>query len=371
MGGLAEHTHYQAEALHHAGVAVVVLTCPGYLAGRSTCYPTTRILADPVVANGLMAKVWRLRELIRRYMVLWRWLQNHPCRVTLLDSYGEYFAPFWVNYLAKIQRSGVVIGANLHDPVRDYRVGPQWWHDWSVSLAYQNLSFVLCHQKLPESSRVPPHVQVYTVPVGVYHSPPARADQKQAREQLDLPQDKRVFLSFGFLRDNKNLDLFIRAMSSAEDVFLNVAGRQQSGKDRPVSYYLDLATECKVVDRIRFDSDFILDENVPFYFAACDVVLLTYDASFHSQSGVLNIAARYRKPVLASSGESPLRDAVQDFRLGCFVAPDSEAAISDVLKTEMDTKAADWDGYFRHASWETNVAPLIQRLKHLKNADHE
>jgi glycosyltransferase involved in cell wall biosynthesis len=370
---LAEHTHYQAEALHKAGASVTVLTCPGYLAGRKTSYPTVEIFPLPGSAPGFIPKLLRMRALIRRYRLLNHWLGRHPCKILLLESYAEYFSPLWVRYLAAIRKRGVMIGANLHDPVRDYRLGPLWWHDWSVRLAYRDLSFGLCHQNLPESAMVPSHIQTHTVPVGVYQSPAADVDPdpRSARETLGLPSDKRIILSFGFLRDNKNLDLFIRSMPSAENVYLVVAGRHQSTKDRPVNYYMKIASECKVDGRIRFDSDFIPDNRISLYFAACDVVLLTYASTFRSQSGVLNVAACYRKPVLASSGESPLRDAVRSFQLGHFVDPDCEAALRDALVAPMNPAACDWDGYFRYASWETNIAPIIQLLNHLKNQDDE
>ncbi len=373
VGGLAEHTHYQAEALHKAGASVTVLTCPGYLAGRKTSYPTVEIFPLPGSAPGFIPKLLRMRALIRRYRLLNHWLGRHPCKILLLESYAEYFSPLWVRYLAAIRKRGVMIGANLHDPVRDYRLGPLWWHDWSVRLAYRDLSFGLCHQNLPESAMVPSHIQTHTVPVGVYQSPAADVDPdpRSARETLGLPSDKRIILSFGFLRDNKNLDLFIRSMPSAENVYLVVAGRHQSTKDRPVNYYMKIASECKVDGRIRFDSDFIPDNRISLYFAACDVVLLTYASTFRSQSGVLNVAACYRKPVLASSGESPLRDAVRSFQLGHFVDPDCEAALRDALVAPMNPAACDWDGYFRYASWETNIAPIIQLLNHLKNQDDE
>jgi glycosyltransferase involved in cell wall biosynthesis len=371
VGGLAEHTHYQAEALHKAGVSVTVLTCPGYLAGRKTSYPAAEIFPSPSSTPGFIPKLLRMWSLIRRFKLLNRWITRHPCRILLLESYVEYFSPLWVGHLAAIRKRGVMIGANLHDPVRDYRIGPRWWHDWTVRLAYRDLSFGLCHQNLPKGAVVPGHLRIHTVPVGVYKSPPADSDQRSAREALGLPPDKRIILSFGFIRDNKNLDLFIRAMPSAGNVYLVVAGRHQSAKDRPVSHYMKIASECKVDMRTRFDSDFIPDEMIPLYFAACDVVLLTYGSNFHSQSGVLNVAACYRKPVLASSGESPLRDAVRNFHLGHFVDPDCVAALRDALAAPLDPAACDWDGYFRYASWQTNIEPVIHLLNHLKNQDDE
>jgi len=363
VGGLAEHVHYQADAIYRAGLDVIVLTTPLFLSGRATPYPVAPILPIPSKQRSFLGKSARLLALVQQYKLLHEWVCEHPCRILLLESYSEYFAPFWSQYLKRIRFSGVRIVANLHDPVRDFKLGPKWWHDWSVTLAYRDLSVALCHQELPLGSNVPSDVLVHTVPVGVYQPAPLEIGIKEARKAIDAPSDKRIFLSFGFIRDNKNLDLFIRAMPAAKEVFLIVAGRSQSGKDRSCTDYLKIAEECGVADRVRFDTGFIPDDLIPLYFNSADVILLTYAGSFHSQSGVLNVAAGYRKPVLASSGSSPLEDAVKRYRLGTFISPDCESAVSAALQKGIDGLDADWEGYFQYASWETNVQPIVELLK--------
>jgi glycosyltransferase involved in cell wall biosynthesis len=224
------------------------------------------------------------------------------------------------------------------------------------------LSFVLVHQKVPDAANLPKRVAAYEVPVGIYHDSGILPDPALSRLALGIPDGKRVYLSFGFIRDNKNIDLFIRAMPHIDDVFLVVAGRNQSTKDKSVAYYTDLAVQCGVSDRVRFESGFIDDNQVSLYFSACDYVLLTYAGTFHSQSGVLNIAAKYHKPLFASSGESPLQDAVNNYQLGIFVAPDCSTAISAGLKINFDATNCNWEGYCNYASWRTNVAPILKEL---------
>ncbi len=363
LGGLAEHVHYQAEALHQAGVSVAVLVGPDFLQGRTTSYRKFPIFPSQDGTKSITGKVRRLAQIVGRYRVLRNWLRSNPCRVLLLESYGEYFAPLWCRYMRQTRLSGVTIIANLHDPVRAYVIGPVWWHRWSVKLAYRDLSHALCHQYPPSHAGVPSHLVLHVVPVGVYHSEPPPITPAEAKAHLSLPVDKRIFLSFGFIRDNKNLDLLIRAMPTAGDTYLLVAGRSQSVGNRTPSDYLRLAEERGVSTRVRFDTEFIPDEEIPYYFAAADVIVLTYDQTFHSQSGVLNIAANYRKPVLASSGESPLRDAVTEFKLGRFIPPDDENELAMALIANFDAAAADWDAYHRYASWDTNVRPILELLE--------
>jgi glycosyltransferase involved in cell wall biosynthesis len=283
----------------------------------------------------------------------------------LLDSYVEYFSPLWIwpHWLLARWRH-TRYAANLHDPVRDHRVGPAWWHGLSVRLAYLPLEFVLVHHPLPEPSPVPKRVKVCEVPVGVYEVAPGTLNPRSLRNEWLVPAGARVFLAFGYIRDNKNLDLVLKAMTDVPDVFLVVAGRESSSHSRPLKFYRDLAAGLGIADRVRFFDQFIADNEVAAYYGAADFIVLTYAASFVSQSAVLNVAARLAKPVLASSGPGPLRNSVERFGLGVFVEPDSVPAIAGGMRRLLagDIPAPAWENYLAYASWRTNAAAILAEL---------
>jgi glycosyltransferase involved in cell wall biosynthesis len=113
------------------------------------------------------------------------------------------------------------------------------------------------------------------------HTPPVTAPQALSldagRSTLDTsaPADV-VFLAFGQIRDGKNLDLFLRAMTHLpKHVKLLVAGKGDSGSSRPPEFYQNLAQELGVADRCRWDIRRIPDEDVGDIFAASDAVLVT------------------------------------------------------------------------------------------------
>jgi glycosyltransferase involved in cell wall biosynthesis len=380
--------------------------------------------------------------------------------VVLFACYKEYFSPFWVGPLKRLARRGLVIGTIAHDPVRDFVVGPLWWHRWSVRLGYSFVRDVFVHDATPVDfgGEKPNGIRIHQIPHGPYevaepkigrlemrrrlgfnsgltteltenterlareawprlcpqagasepdslpskladapasaslnrsaigpasspatsHSPPFTAPEASSASLPATPASPDfVFLAFGQIRDGKNLDLFLRAMTRLpENVKLLVAGKGDSGASRPAEYYQKLAEELGVADRCRWDIRRIPDEEVGDIFAACDVVLLTYSAKFRSASGVLNAAVSARKPVLASSGPGPLKSVVNKYNLGLFVEPDNLEAVLRGAKQLLNSLSSPstqtlatsdsphdtaafllpaWDRYECDNSWEKNV----------------
>jgi glycosyltransferase involved in cell wall biosynthesis len=163
------------------------------------------------------------------------------------------------------------------------------------------------------------------------------------------------------VRDGKNLDMAMQALAEVPQAFLVVTGSVASGKEKPFAHYRELAAQLGVLDRCHFAEGFVADDELGKYFAGADFVLLTYAASFHSQSGVLNIAARARKPVLASAAPSPLIESVRKFQLGITVEPDSAAAVVAGMKQLLSAPPLPrWEEYEAVASWAVNAREVLQ-----------
>ena len=415
VGGIAEHIHYQSLALMRSANSPLVICASDYLVGRRTNYRVQRIFAPEISPSESGNIVRRTQKLLLhawkivsdQFLFTIKIIQEKPDFV-IIGWYGEYLAPLWVLphwILARVFK--VIYVVNIHDPVRDFVVGPKWWHDLSVRMAYWPISVGVVHQRLQEPSPVPKHVLVVEAPVGVYDLQESAEDpeviragwgvRKEKSETLKLGKSESrnsadcgnalesgrpsldtsapadvVFLAFGFIRDNKNLDLVIRALVENPSAVLVVMGRAQSKKDKPLEFYRKLAVELGVQDRVNFFDGFVPDEKLASYFAAADVVVLTYDGSFHSQSGVLNVAARARRPVLVSAGESPLKDCLERFRLGVFVEPDNLRALQEGMKMVMSDEwrviggGPDWEGYEAFASWDVNVAKILEGVEEVR-----
>jgi glycosyltransferase involved in cell wall biosynthesis len=390
-GGIQRYACLQGKALQDLGCNVIIVCDEGHYIQEQEGIPVERALVlEPPRKRGqlklirmlhfvgrILRNEWRLARLVRRI---------RP-DVVLLSSFTEYFSPVW-SWMQLGCRGlfGVTYVANLHDPVRDFVVGPLWWHELSVRMAYWPLSAVYTHQRVPPVAKVPADILIREVPHGLFDArEPAGKQTEPQTDRWGFPAEAVVFLAFGFIRDGKNIDLLVRSLVSCPTAHLVVMGRVQSASNnRAASYYRELAQEIGVSDRVKIIDEFVPEEMLAGCFFAADAIAVTYSGAFHSQSGVLNTIAHANKPVLASSGESPLKDCVLRFDLGIFVPPDNLELLEDGMASmcrmieharqgfppPADSPKLDWESYRRFASWETNARIVLDSLREIRgNSD--
>lgn len=288
----------------------------------------------------------------------------------VLSHFSEYLAPLWAWRMRQLRKSGISFHAVLHDPVRNHVVGPAWWHARSVREAFSFLDTAFVHTQEPVD--VPPPAAVVSLPYGIHSFPRPSRSREEVRRSLDIPQGSTVLTSFGYIRDNKNLDLVIRAISTLPNIFLVVAGSEQEGGHRPAAYYERLARELGCASRCRWLIRFTTAEETADLMNASDVSLLVYARSFVSSSAAMGVAANYRLPSLVSSGSQTMKAIVLRYRLGVWVEPDSESAIRQALaQWDSDALQPDWEGYARDHSWRRNAELVQHRIREVRGTEHD
>lgn len=364
-GGVADYAHAQATFLAAQGADVDMLCTPDFLASRDPGYKTSPILKDWRGPGGdKLSKARRALDLVGNFRMLADHVMHHSPDA-VLTQFSEYLSPFWAPRLRRLRRGGTVFASVLHDPVRDYQVGPRWWHERSVRDAFSFLDVVFVHTLDPIS--VPGTAEVKWIPHGLFAFPDPTTPRDEVRRKLNVPDDATLALSYGYLRDNKNLDLGIEAVARSPGVHLLVAGRDQSTRNKPVEHYQQLAKSLGCADRVHWMNRFISEAETADLMTASDVLLLTYSRSFMSWSGVLSLAARYRLPAIVSAGTKTLGALVERFKTGVNVEPDSITAIQKGLVTWADLNAApDWDGYQAEMSWARNAELVMENIAEQK-----
>jgi len=367
-GGIADYAHDQAIALAERDIDFELLCVPSFMEGRSFSYPVLPILNE--LRTPHPSRLVRGVKMVKGHLANMKIIARHAAARrsdAVLLHFSEYMAPLWAWRLRRLRRRGVTMLTVLHDPVRDYVVGPRWWHSLSIRQAYSFLDAALVHTRDPVP--VPEDVRVVWVPYGIHPYPAAQREREAVRAELDIPAQARLITSFGYVRDNKNLDLVLRAIADMPDLYLLVAGSEQAGGNRPMSFYRDLAATLGCADRCRWLNRFVSTAEAADLMNASDLSLLVYARSFVSSSAALGVTANYRLPSLVSNGSATVEALVKQYQLGIWVEPDSIEAIRQGLRAWLEGGLTpDWAGYGRDHSWTRNAAIVEETINAAKAA---
>ncbi len=149
-------------------------------------------------------------------------------------------------------------------------------------------------------------------------------DKKIAREKLNITQEEKIILFFGYVRKYKGLDIAIESMQNVNNATLYVVGEFYDDKD----FYISLAKKLNVGNKIVFISDYIANDEVKFYFSSCDVVLLPYKSA--TQSGIAQIAFNFNKPIIATN-VGGLSEIIPNGKAGFIVEPNNAKEIANAI----------------------------------------
>ncbi|MGB0154248.1 MAG: glycosyltransferase family 4 protein [Verrucomicrobiales bacterium] len=363
IGGIAQYCHEQSKALSSLGISVTTL-CPSDYPYQEEGYSQIRRLTPKGTKreSRLVNQAEIAYGLLEDARVLDKIISAKKFNRVLFASYSEYLAPLWAWRLRRQQASGVKFAAVVHDPVRNYIIGPEWWHNRSVREGYSFLDQVYLHE--PVSLEFEPSgrdLKKSVIPHGPFPAIPAKLSKSVAREKYSLPPEATVLISFGYIRDNKNLNLAIESLASLPNCHLLVAGRESTDCQRPVSFYRDLAASRGVGKQCHWINRFIEPAEIGDLFIASDYALLTYSRAFRSASGVLSTAVSYRIPCVASGGQSSLKSSILEYKLGTWVEADNLGALIEGVNASISNPPSpQWDRYFDEHSWRTNARIIIE-----------
>jgi glycosyltransferase involved in cell wall biosynthesis len=307
-GGIARYTERLVAALREQGVTAL-LAAPGRSADRGLELKARRWGPDVDALGRVRLYALRLRELppvlasLRRAVV--------RAAPDLVHFQAEVVPGIDHRVLGRLRRrAGVVL--TVHDALS---MGGRAEVDPDEQRRWRQADAVIVHS---EQSRAvvaahAPAVPVHVVPVDL-NLASAVVSRSEARSRLGLG-DGPIALVLGFLRPYKGLGLLaaawpsvVRAMPEAR---LMLVGEAQPSEE------LD---QLSALEGVELRAGFLPDEEVDFWAAAADVVVMPYDRGSHS--GVLHRALAVATPVL---GSPPLAEEVERTGAGRVVSLESEA----------------------------------------------
>ncbi|MCK9211291.1 MAG: glycosyltransferase [Ignavibacteriaceae bacterium] len=146
------------------------------------------------------------------------------------------------------------------------------------------------------------------------------------RKDFTFSEDDFVLLFFGYIRKYKGLDILLNAIplliKEIPNIKLLVVGESYD----EFSFYENLVSELHLTNYVKMENRFVANEEVGKYYSVSDLVVLPYRSA--TQSGILNVAYGFNKPVLVTN-VGGLAEFVDDKKTGIIVEPESPEAIAN------------------------------------------
>jgi glycosyltransferase involved in cell wall biosynthesis len=159
-----------------------------------------------------------------------------------------------------------------------------------------------------------------------------KLDKEEAKKYIEKNYDvkfdtDKVILFFGYIRKYKGLMYLLEAMPEIlkkKNVKLLIAGEFYDD-EKP---YKEKIKELKLESNILLLSDFMPDDEVRYFFSACDCLVLPYTDA--TQSGIVQIAYYYDKPVVVTD-VGGLSEVVISEKTGIIINPGSVNEVSSAV----------------------------------------
>ncbi|MCM1568102.1 MAG: glycosyltransferase family 4 protein [Roseburia sp.] len=187
--------------------------------------------------------------------------------------------------------------------------------------------------------------------------------KERGRELLQIKEEERVLLFFGFVREYKGLRHLLKAMpevlAKLDGVRLLVVGDFDGNKEE----YLRMIHDWDIAGAVDIYDGYIPDKEVEKFFAAADLVVLPYESA--TQSGIVQIAYGFEKPVIATD-VGGLPEVVIDGTTGYVVHQGDTLALADsIVKYFTEDRENDFIRGIREEAYKYSWDRMAQVIREL------
>jgi glycosyltransferase involved in cell wall biosynthesis len=362
-GGIAQFNAllFRAMEKHHEMHAVTFKRqYPNMLFPGKTQYVTQDDIADPVPAVRKLDSVNPLS-----YWTTAKYLRKQAPDLVLTKYWMTFFGPSLGFVLGRQSRFTKRIAVLDNVIPHEKRFFDNAFNRYFLR---RNDGFIAMTEKVKEDllSYVP-HAKCVVIPHPVYNQFGTKVTREEALNQLNLGhlKDRKILLFFGIIRDYKGLDLLLEVMAALpKEYHLILAGESYGSFDG----YAQQIEELSIGDRCHVFQRYISDGEVPWFFSAADVCMLTYKSA--TQSGITGIAQHFELPMIATQ-VGGLAETIQHGKTGLICSDRSPKSIADSvityfeegMRTSMSMELAREN---KNNTWEGFADKLLAFVKELE-----
>lgn len=162
------------------------------------------------------------------------------------------------------------------------------------------------------------------------------------REKYQIDAERKIFLAFGSIDSKKNVVNFLKAIQqlSAEEaskVCLMIVGRIRPEYKEELHKTFEETRRLRPETQLIFESRFVDDDEMEAFVGQSDVITVAY-INFFSSSGVIGLAARHNKAVIATKF-GVVGDQTREYQLGLTVDGFNFEEIKDAILYFLQNKS--------------------------------
>jgi glycosyltransferase involved in cell wall biosynthesis len=225
--------------------------------------------------------------------------------------------------------------------------------------------FLTMSNKVAEDVKLISSKPIALSPHPIFNHFGAPIPKDEARKILNIGEDEKIILFFGFIRQYKGLDLLLKAMATENIKQSNIKLMIVGEFYEEAKPYFDLISSLKIEQSVILHTQFIPDGEVKNYVCSADFIIQPYKNA--TQSGVTPLAYHFEKPMLVTN-VGALADTVPNGKVGVVVEPTVES-IAKGIETLYLNGANYYAAYIQAEknkySWEqmtNNFLALYQKL---------
>lgn len=183
-----------------------------------------------------------------------------------------------------------------------------------------------------------------------------------AKKRLEISEEDKVLLFFGFVRPYKGLVYLLQALEklkkSKYKVKLLIVGDFGNKKEE----YVQMIREFQIEDYIEIHDGYLPDKEVEKYFQASDLVVLPYESA--TQSGIVQIAYGFDRPVLVTN-VGGLPEVVEDGKTGYIVEPKNPDALAEAIQ-KFYIENRDFTKEIKDAQYKFSWERMVETIEELQ-----
>ena len=246
--------------------------------------------------------------------------------IVILRYWNPYFA-LMINMISKrLSRRGIKVAIFIDNLIPHERSFVDSWMAKRV-LSKADHVFTMSKYVTEDVLSFSPEMSTTTMIHPLYENYQQKYSKDEARKLLNLT-DQPVILFFGLIRPYKGLDILINALEPLKetlpDLHTFILGEAYENEQK----YLDLIDSTGVGGNVTYRNEFVPDDELPLYFAACDVLVLPYRTA--TQSGIIGVAFQMDRPVIATQ-VGGLGEYIHEGETGYLVEPENPQALAKAI----------------------------------------